>query len=184
MIVLTFRGRTLEVSSEVIKTFDEVELTREAKVKEQEGDAGNGKPKAGYAKVEGIKADSVSFEVQLSQAAGTDVLEEMQGWRALVDGQSARIYFAGNDILGLDMTLTACQATEMRFDGAGIISRAKLKLTFMQGRAGKAKSKSKTVEIKITQQSIDYKTALSNATNDIRNDAKNFQSVFTPAIQD
>jgi hypothetical protein len=178
MIVLTFRGRTLEVSGQVIKTFQEMEITREANVKEQEGDAGDGKPKVNYAKVEGIKADNMSFEVLLLQVAGVDVMEEMQGWRQLVDGQRARLYLAGTDILETDVTLTGCDASQIMLDGAGGFSQAKLKLTFTQAGAVKVK-KTGVVKKKggdLNWEAVNRYDAL---TKGVRDNGKTFQSVFT-----
>lgn len=180
MIVLTYRGRTLEVSGQVLKTFQEMEITREAKVQEKEGDAGDGKPKAGYVTVEGIKADSISFEVLLSQAAGVDVLGETMGWRALVDGKFARLYIAGKDMLGMDMALTGCGTTQMQLSGAGEVSQAKLKLTFAQAGAEKKKRKGKT---KTTYGFVDWsklRADYASITKGATDNGKTFQSVFTP----
>ncbi len=136
MIVLTYRGRTLEVSGEVIKTFTDMEITRQAKVKEKEQAISGMAAKAGYAEVEGVKADTVSMDVPLLSAAGVDVENEIKEWRALADGQSARLYIAGKDFLGVNVALTGCDATEIAVGGDGVWSRAKLKLTFTQSETG------------------------------------------------
>ena len=130
MNVLTYRGRSLEVSGEVIKTFEEMEITREAKVEEEDYTIKD--EKVGSAVVKSLKADSVSFEVLLLSEAGVDVWEEVKGWRALVGGQRARIYFAGTDILGFDMVLTECNASQMKMGTDGKVARAKVKLTFQR----------------------------------------------------
>ena len=138
MIVLSYRGKTLRVDAEIIETFTDMEITRQATIKEKEQAVNGSAAKASYADVSAIKADSVSLEVPLSHGAGVDVENEVSEWRALVDGESARVYFAGRDFLGVNVTLSGCDATEISFDGNGVWTRAKLKLTFTQSETGKA----------------------------------------------
>lgn len=145
MVVLSYRGKTLEVSDQVIKTFEEMEITGEAEVKEHMQETKT--TKEGFVTVTGTKAESLSFEVLMKRAAGVDVWEEIKGWRKLMDGKGARVYIAGADILGFDMVLTECPASQIQISGSGVISQAKLKLTFQRNGVVKKKHKKKTSDL-------------------------------------
>ena len=142
MIVLSYRGKTLRVDAEIIETFTDMEITRQATIKEKEQAVSGSTAKGGYADVSAIKADSVSLEVPLVHGAGVDVENEVSEWRVLVDGESARMYLAGRDFLGVNVALTGCDATEINIGGDGIWTHAKLKLTFTQSETGKATASS------------------------------------------
>ena len=137
MIVLSYRGKVLKVDADIIQTFTDMEITRQATIKEKEQAISGSAAKGGYADVSAIKADSVSMEVPLVHGAGVDVENEVDEWRALVDGESARMYFAGRDFLGVNVVLTGCDATEINIGGDGTWTHAKLKLTFTQSETGK-----------------------------------------------
>ena len=142
MIVLSYRGKTLRVDAEIIETFTDMEITRQATIKEKEQAVSGSTAKGGYADVSAIKADSVSLEVPLVHGAGVDVENEVSEWRVLVDGESARMYLAGRDFLGVNVALTGCDATEINIGGDGTWTHAKLKLTFTQSETGKATASS------------------------------------------
>jgi hypothetical protein len=52
------------------------------------------------------------------------------------------MYFAGEDLLGCKMILTACQVSEMQFAPSGRISAAKMALNFQQTEEVRKKRKS------------------------------------------
>ncbi len=126
MVIFAWRDKELKVDSHILEPFMDAEITAEANLQEKT----SGTETA--VSLKSLKPVNFSMTVQLLHAAGVNVQDEMESWQSRIDGAAGRIYLGGKDMIGKDMILTGCPASEMVFAGDGTLKAAKLQLTFQQ----------------------------------------------------
>lgn len=129
--LLTWGGKTLQVTPTQVYSFDDLEFGGSVKTKDH--------LQSGVNKVdsEALKAASYSCCAMLNAALGVDVQTEVCHWMKLCRSLCrSTLLISDKDVFGVPFMLVKCEAKKVRINGRGTWVRAELELEFEECKSG------------------------------------------------
>ncbi|MBY6931025.1 phage tail protein [Clostridium botulinum] len=163
-----FAGKTFEVNSNKIYTFNDYSNSFGISVEEQ--DVENDKP-SNY--IKGLDLEKPSFTVDLRQSSSVDVETEIKEWKELCYSKTSYMLFIGNTPVSENKyILEKGDISDALIIGSGKIVKCKIKLTFREhvrngakkeeGTSSQSKKNSSKSSSKKKSKSLNSKSTMSS----------------------
>lgn len=127
-VIATWRDKSFSVDVHKIYSFTNMQIKTGLKTDDTDDNMQLAQ------KRKNVDAATIQLDVPLSGALGVSVPDELQSWtRMATDGVPGRFLLGGKDVLGVDLMLKSCTASNLQILPNGTIHSCKLKLEFVQG---------------------------------------------------
>jgi hypothetical protein len=123
--IAIFAGKSFEVNSDMINTFNELQYGSSIQTEKQDSD--KGKPST-Y--IKGSDLDTMSYNIQLDKSFGVEPRSEMEQWVDIMNDKRPYPFILGGRPMGGNWLLVSVEADNIKVDSTGDILTMDLSLKF------------------------------------------------------